>query len=258
MNRIIVITGGAAGIGRCMVERFARQNDIVHFIDKDRDATQKLTAALQKEGLRVNGYTGDIADKKVVETFAEAILRLHPEGIHCLINNACFMNGGILSGTGYEDFLYLQQVGVAAPYWLACLFKDHFQGVGSIVNLSSTRAFQSQPDTEGYSAAKGGITALTHALAVSLAGIARVNSVAPGWIDTGAYHAEDYRPVYDKGDTAQHPSRRVGRPEDIAQVVEFLCDERNSFINGENITVDGGMSKLMVYHNDCGWTYRPD
>nr|WP_259306445.1 SDR family oxidoreductase [Phocaeicola plebeius] len=124
--------------------------------------------------------------------------------------------------------------------------------------MSSTRAFQSQPDTESYTAAKGGITALTHALAVSLSGIARVNSVAPGWIDTGAYHEEaHYEAVYSTGDTAQHPSGRVGEPADIARVVDFLCDERNSFINGENITVDGGISRLMVYHNDCGWTYEP-
>lgn len=168
------------------------------------------------------------------------------------------MRGGILSDCEYEDFLYVQRVGVVAPYMLARLFKDHFQGMGAIVNISSTRAFQSQPDTESYTAAKGGITALTHALAVSLSGIARVNSVAPGWIDTGAYHEEaHYEAVYSTGDTAQHPSGRVGEPADIARVVDFLCDERNSFINGENITVDGGISRLMVYHNDCGWTYEP-
>lgn len=168
------------------------------------------------------------------------------------------MRGGILSDCEYEDFLYVQRVGVVAPYMLARLFKDHFQGMGAIVNISSTRAFQSQPDTESYTAAKGGITALTHALAVSLSGVARVNSIAPGWIDTGAYHEEaHYEAAYSTGDMAQHPSGRVGEPDDIARVVDFLCDERNSFINGENITVDGGMSRLMVYHNDCGWTYEP-
>ena len=168
------------------------------------------------------------------------------------------MRGGILSDCEYEDFLYVQRVGVVAPYMLSRLFKDHFQGMGAIVNISSTRAFQSQSDTESYTAAKGGITALTHALAVSLSGVARVNSVAPGWIDTGAYHDDtNYEAVYSTGDTAQHPSGRVGEPADIARVVDFLCDERNSFINGENITVDGGMSRLMVYHNDCGWTYEP-
>ena len=168
------------------------------------------------------------------------------------------MHGGILEGCDYEDFLYIQRVGVAAPYMLAKLFKDHFCGLGSIVNISSTRAFQSQPNTESYTAAKGGITALTHALAVSLQGVVRVNSIAPGWIDTGAYHDDNnYVPAYTEGDIAQHPSLRVGEPADIVRTIDFLCDERNTFINGENITVDGGMSKLMVYHNDCGWTYRP-
>lgn len=136
---------------------------------------------------------------------------------------------------------------------LSKLFKDHFCGVGSIVNISSTRAFQSQPNTESYSAAKGGITALTHAMAVSLSGVAHVNAIAPGWIDTGKYHDENYQPAYSEGDEKQHPSGRVGDPMDIVRAVEFLCDNRNSFINGQCITIDGGMSKLMVYHGDCGW-----
>ena len=156
-----------------------------------------------------------------------------------------------------EDFLYVQRVGVVAPYFLALSFKDYFSSAGAIVNISSTRAFQSQANTESYTAAKGGITALTHALAVSLSGIARVNSIAPGWIDTGSYHEEDYVPTYTEGDIMQHPSQRVGEPADIARAVLFLCDERNSFINGENITIDGGMSKLMIYHNDYGWDYQP-
>ncbi len=165
------------------------------------------------------------------------------------------MQGGVLDGCEYEDFLYVQRVGVAAPFMLAKLFKDHFVGLGSIVNISSTRAFQSQPNTESYTAAKGGITALTHALAVSLSGIARVNSIAPGWIETGTHQEAAFVPS-NESDYLQHPSQRVGNSDDIARAVVFLCDERNSFINGENITIDGGMNKLMVYHNDCGWEYK--
>lgn len=164
------------------------------------------------------------------------------------------MKGGILSGCTYDDFLYVQRVGVAAPFWLTSRLKPHFAPGASIVNLSSTRAFQSQADTESYSAAKGGITALTHALAISLAGIARVNSIAPGWIETARFHEGTDVPHYTESDLLQHPSRRVGEPEDIVQAAFFLCDERNSFITGTNLTVDGGMSKLMVYHNDEGWT----
>lgn len=258
MNRIIVVTGGAAGIGRCIVEHFAAEGDRVYFIDNNREATLTQVERMHRQMHAVTGFVGDVAEKQALEDFAQLVLDEQPQGIHCLINNACLMHGGILEGCDYEDFLYIQRVGVAAPYLLAKLFKNHFRGIGSIVNISSTRVFQSQPNTESYTAAKGGITALTHALAVSLAGIARVNSVAPGWIDTGSYHNKDaYMTTYSEGDTAQHPSRRVGEPADITRVVAFLCDDRNSFINGENITVDGGMSRLMVYHNDYGWTYHP-
>ena len=188
MNRIIVVTGGAGGIGRCIVAHFASQGDSVYFMDQNQQATLTQVEKMRERGWQVTGFVGDVAEKQALEEFAALVLREHPEGIHCLINNACLMRGGILSDCDYESFLYVQRVGVVAPYMLARLFKDHFQGLGAIVNISSTRAFQSQPDTESYTAAKGGITALTHALAVSLSGVARVNSVAPGWIDTGAYH----------------------------------------------------------------------
>lgn len=258
MNKIIIVTGGASGIGRCIVEYFAVEGDHVYFIDNNRKATIALIERMRQQGYTVTGFVGDVAEKQVLEHFVQMILDEQPQGIHCLINNACLMHGGILGGCDYEDFLYIQRIGVAAPYLLAKLFKNHFHGMGSIVNISSTRAFQSQPNTESYTAAKGGITALTHALSISLAGIARVNSVAPGWIDTGSYHGDgSYIPNHCESDTTQHPSGRVGEPIDIARIVAFLCDERNSFIYGENITVDGGMSRLMIYHNDCGWLYKP-
>lgn len=251
--KTIVITGGAKGIGRCLVEHFAEQGDRVYFIDMDADAVRQLTDRLRGSEMDVHGHCGDIAEEQVINDFAAKVIDENPDGIHCLINNACLMKGGILDDCGYDDFLYVQRVGVAAPYLLSKYFMNHFAGTGTIINLSSTRAFQSQPNTEAYTAAKGGITALTHALAVSLAGKARVNAIAPGWIDTGKYHDDSYMHCYSEGDIMQHPSQRVGRPEDIARIVDFLCDERNSFINGQCITVDGGMSKLMVYHDDCGW-----
>lgn len=258
MNKTVIITGGAKGIGRCIVEKFASSANKVYFIDYDRQATQAFIAYAQEKQWHVNGYVGDIAEKEVLKEFAHYVLTKEPEGIDYLINNACLMNGGILDGCDYEEFLYVQRVGVVAPYMLTKLFQKHFRTPGSIVNISSTRAFQSQPNTESYSAAKGGITALTHALAISLAGIARVNSIAPGWIDTVPHSdGETSVPPYSANDINQHPSRRIGTPDDIARVVEFLCDDRNAFINGENIIVDGGMSKLMIYHNDYGWKYNP-
>ena len=255
MNKVCVVTGGAAGIGRCIVEMFAEAGYVVYFIDKMPEMVQVVEEKMSERSLSVTGFVGDIAEEETLRYFADFVLSLENQ-IDCLINNACLTNGGILGKCSYEDFMYVQRVGVAAPYFLSLLFKDCFSGAGSIVNISSTRAFQSQANTESYTAAKGGIAALTHALAISLSGIARVNSVAPGWIDTGSYYADDYVPSYTEGDLMQHPSQRVGEPADIARAVLFLCDERNSFINGENITIDGGMSKLMIYHNDYGWDYQ--
>jgi NAD(P)-dependent dehydrogenase (short-subunit alcohol dehydrogenase family) len=153
--------------------------------------------------------------------------------------------GGILSGCSYEDFEYVQRVGVVAPYYLTSLLLQRglLAPTASIVNISSTRANQSQPDTEAYSAEKGGISALTHAMAVSLGGRARVNAINPGWIDVTDGE-------FSSADNSQHPAGRVGVPTDIAEMVLFLCSEKAGFITGEAITIDGGMSRLMVYHGD--------
>ena len=146
----------------------------------------------------------------------------------------------------YEEFEYALKVGVTAPFYMVKLLKDHLAEGASIVNISSSRDRMSQPQTESYTAAKGGITALTHALAVSLAGKARVNSISPGWIDT------DYK-VYEGPDAYQQPAGRVGNPLDIANMVLFLCSKKAGFITGENICIDGGMTRQMIYHGDCGW-----
>ncbi|MDF2513123.1 MAG: putative oxidoreductase [Herbinix sp.] len=172
-------------------------------------------------------------------------------GIDYLINNACLSKKGILSDCSYEDFNYVLRIGVTAPYQLAKLFLPYFNKKAGIVNISSTRAFMSQEDTESYTAAKGGITALTHALSVSLSGKVRVNSIAPGWIDT-------LEETWSKEDQEQHPVKRIGRPVDIAKMAMFLCSEDSGFITGENITIDGGMTKNMIYHNDLGWTYNSE
>lgn len=177
--------------------------------------------------------------------------------IDYLINNACLTKGGILSQCSYDDFNYVLRVGITAPYFLSLLFAPHFTKGGSIINIASSRAFMSQADTESYTAAKGGISALTHALAASLAGKVRVNAVSPGWIDTGAYQQPADKPEHSLADHAQHTAGRIGQPQDIARAVLFLCSEENSFINGQNLVVDGGMTRLMIYHDDQGWSYNP-
>jgi len=236
-----LITGGANGIGRCTAETYLKEGAAVTVIDIDKQAGEDLKNRFSD----LRFYHGDIAEKSVLEEFVRS---LH-KPVDFLINNACINRRGLLSGCSYEDFEYVQRAGVTAPFYLTMLLlnNDMLAPNSSIVNIASTRAFQSQPDTESYSAAKGGVIALTHAMAVSLCGRARVNCISPGWIDT----AEN--PEHSEADKRQHPAGRVGTPADIAEIVLYLSSEKAGFITGENITADGGMSKLMVYHNEHGW-----
>lgn len=180
----------------------------------------------------------------MLERFADKVIAEYGH-VDFLINNALPKMCGI-DECSYEDFEYALRVGVTAPFYLAKLFQPYFAEGASIINISSSRDRMSQPQTESYTAAKGGISALTHALAVSLAGKVRVNSISPGWIDTS------YQ-IYDGPDAIQQPVGRVGNPQDIANVVLFLCSTQAGFITGENICIDGGMTRQMIYHDDYGW-----
>lgn len=252
-NKIALITGGANGIGRCIAESFAAQHARVVVIDRDARAGEHLIQRLGPDHLFI---PGDLSDRTFLESACTQLLA-HYGGIDFLINNAYVTHAGLLSACSFEDFNTTLAVCVTAPYYLTLLLKDHMRPGASIVNIASTRAFMSQRDTESYTAAKGAIVALTHGLANSLAGIARVNSVAPGWIDTSAWQGEQSHPAPSAADRLQHPAQRIGKPEDIARTVLFLCAPDADFITGENITVDGGMTKRMIYHNDEGWTYAP-
>jgi len=251
-GKTCVITGGANGIGRCLVEAFAGRGARVAFIDTDTDSGDKLAKRLGNNALFISG---DIAEEKTLISFARHVIR-HFGPIHCLINNACLSRRGLLSGCGFEDFSHVLRVGVTAPYMLAKLFMDSFAQGASIINIASTRAFMSQADTESYSAAKGGISALTHALAASLSGSMRVNAISPGWIDTGAFQSTPSALGHSPEDNAQHPAGRVGRPEDIAAMALFLASDDAGFITGQNFIVDGGMTSQMVYHADHGWSFQ--
>ncbi len=256
-GKVCVVTGGALGIGQSLTRTFAEQGYRIAFLDRDRPAGEKNLEWLRGHGFEALFVHGDAGKQQDLESFARQVVARYGQ-VDVLINNACFSNHGLKSACGYEKFLDVLRVGVAAPYYLAQLFLPAFAPHASIVNLSSTRARQSQADTESYSAAKGGISALTHAMAVSLAGKVRVNSISPGWIETQGTKDPSFRPQYSKGDLLQHPSARVGAPEDIARAALFLCREENDFINGADLVVDGGMSRRMVYHADEGWEYRPD
>lgn len=230
-HKVAVITGGANGIGKCIAEEFRKNGSDVYVIDK-------------ADG---EHFVGDIADRETLEAFAEWVISKHGK-IDYLINNALPVMKGINECT-YEEFQYALAVGVTAPFYLSKLFAPYFNQGGSIINISSSRDRMSQPQTESYTAAKGGIAALTHGLAVSLAGKVRVNSISPGWIDT-AYT------VYEGSDAVQQPVGRVGNPLDIANMVLFLCSDKAGFITGENICIDGGMTKQMIYHGDNGWELK--
>ncbi|NLE25707.1 MAG: SDR family oxidoreductase [Clostridiaceae bacterium] len=254
-NKVAVITGGALGIGKCITQEFAKEGAKVAFIDMNLAAGEETKAEIIENGGDALFFFGDLAKEKTLKDFTKKVIEQYGH-IDYLINNAMISKKGILSDCGYDDFNEVLHIGITAPYMLTKLFLPYFNAGGAVVNISSTRAFQSQKDTESYTAAKGGITALTHALAVSLAGKIRVNSIAPGWIDTGITYDENYIPEYSDADNKQHPSERVGDPMDIVRTVFFLCHQNNSFINGQNITVDGGMSKLMIYTEDYGWHYE--
>lgn len=254
-DRVTIITGGANGIGRCLTRVFTGLGAKVAFLDVDRKAGEANLAALKEMGGDAIFFHGDAAEKDALTAFSAEIEKRYGRA-DILINNTCKGSGGILTPCSYEDFEYVLRLGVAAPYYLTQLLLPLFRKDAAVVNISSTRAEMSQADTESYSAAKGGISSLTHALAVSLAGKVRVNGIAPGWIDVGAYHDESYLPAYTEADLKQHPSGRIGDPMDIARAVVFLCDLHNSFINGQILTVDGGMTKKMIYTGDEGWTLQ--
>lgn len=229
-DKVVVITGAAHGIGKVTADEFKKYGAKVCIIDV----------------MENDYFVGDLSEKSVLEAFADKVIAEHGH-VDCLINNAPPMMKGI-EECSYEEFTKALQVGVTAPFYLTKLFMPYFGKNASIINISSSRDRMSQPNTESYTAAKGGIAALTHGLAVSLAGKARVNSISPGWIDT------DFT-VYEGPDADQQLVRRVGNPLDISNMILFLCSEKAGFITGENICIDGGMTKLMVYHNDHGWMF---
>lgn len=256
-NKVCVVTGGALGIGRCMTQEFAKLGAKVAFVDMNEAAGKENLELIQKAGGEAFFFHGNIGEEQVLRDFVQEVVSVYGS-VDYLINNACLTRGGIRNKCRYDLFNYVLQVGVTAPYFLTLLFLPHFNPGASIVNIASTRAFQSQPNTESYTAAKGGILALTHALAASLAGKVRVNCISPGWIDTGEYYDASYVPNHSEADRLQHTVKRIGHPMDIVRAVLFLCSDENSFINGQNLIVDGGMSTLMIYHGDHGWTYTPE
>ena len=227
-DKVAIVTGGAHGIGKCIAEEFRKKGASVEVID-------------MRGG---EHFVGDISKKEVLEAFADEVIGKYGK-VDYIVNNALPLMKGLDECT-WEEFQYALTVGITAPFYLVKLLAPNLAEGASIVNISSSRDRMSQPQTESYTAAKGGIAALTHALAVTLRNKARVNSISPGWIDT------DYK-EYDGADAVQQPAGRIGNPMDIANMVLFLCSDKAGFITGENICIDGGMTRQMIYHGDHGW-----
>ena len=246
MNRGIVVTGGGHGIGKQICLDFIKAGDQVCFIDTD----EKKSAEFAESNPDLFYFHGDVADPAALKQFIEFSLE-NLKRIDVLVNNACRGNKGILSGLSYEEYDYTLSVGLKAPYELSRLCKEELiKNRGRIINIASSRAFQSEPDTEAYASAKGGIVALTHALAISLGPGVLVNCIAPGWINVTEQQE------FSREDRLAIPAGKVGTPKDISDMVMFLC--KQDFITGETITVDGGMSKRMIYHGDWNWNYNAE
>lgn len=244
MQRGIIVTGGGHGIGKQICLDFLSSGDKVCFIDIDETKSREF----ESKHPNLFYYCGDVANKDTLKSFVDfAIEKL--EKIDVLVNNACRGNNGILSDLDYNGFDYVLSVGLKAPYELSRLCKNELiKNKGRIINIASSRAFQSEPDSEAYASAKGGIVALTHALAISLGPDVLVNCIAPGWINVNEEVS------YTEIDEAAIPAGKVGNPKDISNMVMYLSN--SDFITGETITIDGGMNKRMIYHGDWNWQYN--
>lgn len=240
MKKGVIVTGGAHGIGRQICLDFVRNGYNVCFIDINETGKE-----LEEEYLYF--YHGDVKDKEQLKSFVDFALNKMGR-IDVLVNNACYGKGGLLSDASYEDFDEILSVGLKAPYELTRLCKKELiKNKGRIINIASSRYNQSEPNSECYASAKGGIVALTHASAMSLAPDVLVNAIAPGWIQVEDYEISDT-------DKASVPAGKVGVPTDISSMVLYLV--KQNFMTGETITIDGGMNKRMIYHNDWNWEYH--
>ncbi len=243
-SKVVIVTGAANGIGKAVASAFAKTGAKVVAADMD-ETTGKNTVSRIKEagGEALFSKTDVRSEEDIIALMKQA--KAAYGRIDILINNAGKMiwkSPYELSVAEWDDIIQTNLRSVFLCSREAAKYMRENETGGAIVNIASTRAFMSEPNTESYSATKGGIVALTHALAVSLSDDRiTVNSISPGWIETGDFSK------LTKADHEQHPSKRVGKPEDIARACLFLTAIENDFVTGTNLTIDGGMTKKMIY-----------
>ncbi len=247
-GRVVVVTGGAQGIGRVVADTLLAEGFMVAVWEHDREA-------LEEEKHRHSGHGGYVAlpcdvssEEEVERALAETLAALGR--IDVLVNNAAIHANKPLADLQPAEWRRVLEVNLTGPFLTARACQQELRKHrGAIINLCSTRAFQSEAHTEAYSASKGGVYALTHALAISMGPGIRVNAISPGWIDVSAIRkstAARQEPLSPE-DHAQHPAGRVGNGDDIARMILFLCDPKNDFITGQNFVIDGGMTRKMIY-----------
>jgi NAD(P)-dependent dehydrogenase (short-subunit alcohol dehydrogenase family) len=250
-NKTVIVTGGAQGIGLGMAYKFAQEGANVIITDQDKEAGAQAEQWLQAQGLRAEFILCDVSQEVDVKALMQQVGEKY-KSIDALVNNAGIADPfqGPLQHLDMADFDKVLAVNLRGPLLCAKYALLQKAGHPAILNISSTRAFMSEPNTFAYSASKGGLEALTHSLAVSLTEErVRVNAIAPGWIEVGEWkkESEKYEPQHTKDDKEQHPVGRVGKPQDIAEAALFLCSDKAGFITGQSLVIDGGMTVKMIY-----------
>jgi len=240
----VFVTGGANGIGRAIVRAFGRAGAEVAFCDINRDAANEL---LTMSDVNTPTYFyADVSDKYEVIAVMERLFDKWGD-IDIIVNNVGVSIFSPIEDISIDEFEKVLDINLRTAFITSKLLAEHRSGnrnntYGRIVNIASTRYLMSELNSEAYAASKGGISSMTHALSMSLSKYSiTVNCISPGWIENGDYSK------LSEADHVQHPSGRVGVPDDIARTCLFLCQPENDFINAQNIVVDGGMTKKMIY-----------